>query len=190
MTQKNSQNFLIQNPKSNQLEWEYFVKKMAELQSQKRDDIPKETIIVWYKTFINKGWDKEKFDRQFDKVLTNPSYGAVKIDEFFNDEVLFTQERFILELNARINGMIQKAQRILRGKEIEIDLPAGIVELDDIKYEISRKVVTYYGTEKKNMIDEIVAEIYPVVLERLGYKTPQNAERTGSGTRLKHKLGW
>lgn len=189
LTPKNSQTSLIIH--RSELTWEYFVKKMAELQAQKRDDIPKETMVVWFKTFTAKEWTKEKFDKQFEKVLANPSYGAVKIDEFFNEEIYYTQEQLRKEIESKVDSIIRKGNKILAGSQIELNILEPTIDMDAVKLSIAKRISVYYGDEQRNRFNEIIDEIYPAVLEKLGYKKmTYDNQRVGGGTKMKVKFNW
>jgi uncharacterized protein YaaR (DUF327 family) len=132
---------------------------MAELEAQKRDNIPDTTQEVWYRTFKNRGWDKIKFDTQFQKVLNNPSYGAVKIDEFFTEQQIYTDVQVGKMIESRINDMIRKGEKLLGDKEIKT-LPEyyGITN-EYIKIAVAKKLVFTNYTVKQELIEEIIDKV-------------------------------
>jgi len=186
MTQNNTNAYLTVH--QSKLEWKYFLEMMMFLQTVKRENFPDEVLRWWFRIFTDKGWSKNKFDEQFQKVVQNKTFGSVKIDDFFSDEILYTSEQVGNLVENRINIEIQKAKKLLEGREIEIDLP---VEVDEkiIKYEIAKRIITYYRDEKETLIDEIIDELFPMVLERLELKRKDNG-RIGGGTKLRKKFGW
>ncbi len=67
------------------LEYNYCVVKFSEMQAAKRDTIPFPTMKIWFREFIKLGWNKYKFDSQFDALMkTEISGHAIRIDNWIN----------------------------------------------------------------------------------------------------------
>jgi hypothetical protein len=128
---------------------------MAELEAQKRDNIPDTTQEVWFRLLKQQGWGKRKFDEQFQKVLTNPSYGAVKIDEFFNEKTSYSPEEVSRIVEQRINGMIKQGERILKDKEYGLKEYLRL-ENQFIKIAIANRLRLQQHNDKMEKYDEII----------------------------------
>ncbi|OGU84383.1 MAG: hypothetical protein A2W11_03755 [Ignavibacteria bacterium RBG_16_35_7] len=151
-----------------ELTWEYFLVKMAELEAQKRDNIPETTQEVWYRTFKNRNWDKTKFDIQFQKVLSKPSYGAVKIDEFFVEDQAYTMPEVERMIELRINSLTCQGERLLTDKEMNLQEYLNLKD-DYIKLAVAKKLKFQQYNEQQEAYELIIdrsIEIAKSELER------------------------
>lgn len=179
---------LVVYQNNDQLTWAYFVLKIAELEVKKRDSIPEETIHAWFNDFISRGWTKTIFDKQFQIVLDNRSFGSVKIDEFFQNIKPYTQEEINLITEEKINSLIRQGEMLLSGKEIEVELD---IEINPklLKLAIAKRIKTYYRDEQSYLTDQIIdAAVSKIVNELKLERKSGSYERVGIGTRLRKKL--
>jgi predicted sugar kinase len=86
--------------------------------------------------------------------------------------------------------MLSKADRLLGGKEIELELPGVKINLESVKYKIAKTVSTYYDNEYEEKTKELFEEMLPEILTKLGLKREINNQKIGVGTRLKHKFNF
>ncbi len=128
---------------------------MAELEAHKRDNIPDTTQEVWFREFKRRDWNKIKFDAQFQKVLNNPSFGAVKIDEFFNEETTYSSEEVAKMTETRINNMIRQGEKILQDKEIDHEQYLNLND-DYIKLAVTHKLKFNQYNDKQEAYEKII----------------------------------
>lgn len=157
-----------------ELSWEYFLAKMAELEAQKRDNIPETTQEVWFRTFKNRNWDKTKFDIQFEKVLNKPSYGAVKIDEFFSEDHTYTLTEVERMIQIRIESLIRQGEKLLTDKEMNLQ---GYLNLknDYLKLVVSKKIKFQQYNDQQEAYEEIISNAVEIAKENFlkGNKTKE-----------------
>lgn len=190
MTKGNTKNSLVTRQQTDPLNWDYFVLKIAELEAKKRDSIPVEVIHSWFNDFTARGWTKTIFDKQFQIVLDNRSFGAVKIDEFFQNIKPYTQEEINLMIEQKINSIIHQGELLLAGKEIEIELDICI-DAKLLKLIIAKKIETYYRSEQSYLTDEIIGSALKKVIEEMNLEQKCGTyKREGIGTRLRKKISW
>jgi hypothetical protein len=149
---------------------------MAELEAKKRDNIPKETMMLWFRDFKNRGWDKQKFDEQFRKVIDGVTFGVVKIDDFLKEEKTFTQKEVDDLLEQRINKMIYDANLLMRHYKIEIELEFEVpVQKTAIEVMVANKLLPLLERAEKETALDIIDECFYSACERLELNlTPAN----------------
>jgi len=157
----------LQKTNQNLIDWNHFLKRMGELEAQKRDKISEETMHVWYRTFRMQNWTNEKFDKQFEIVLKNPSYGGVKIDEFFNEEVKYTEYEVNLKVKLAVDNLVKKGNYLLGNQIIEVTLPKIEVDLEAIRVAAAKRVELYYRNETERVTLDVIDEVLEEVKKRL-----------------------
>lgn len=128
---------------------------MAELEAQKRDSIPETTQEVWYRTLKNRNWDKVKFDAQFQKVLNKPSYGAVKIDEFFTEDQTYTLPEVERMIEGRILSLTRQGEKLLTDKEMNRQEYLNLND-DYIKLAVAKKLKFQQFNEQYETYEAII----------------------------------
>lgn len=172
---------------SEPLTQEYFKAKMAELEAKKRDDIPKDTMMSWYRDFKNRGWDKQKFDEQFQKVIDGTTYGVVKIDDFLKEEKTYTEKEVENIVNARINKMINDANVLMKHYGIEIELTFDVpVHTTEIKVAVAQKLLPLLKRAERETNLNLIDECFDAACERL-YLSIYN-EESNPKTKLRKTL--
>lgn len=171
MTSKNTNALANLTPT---FDYKYFLGKIALLEAQKRDKIPDETILAWFQTFKSNNWTKEKFDKQFDKVLKSPSYGAVKIDEFLNEEIKYSPEDFGRQIERWKNDMIRKGEKLLGDKETKTKAEYLNLNDDYIKLAVSKRIQLEYYNERQDAMDEIINKAIQLAREIINNEENKN----------------
>lgn len=148
---------------------------MGELIVKKRDNIPPPTVMAWYKDFKARGWDKKKFDEQFQKVIDNPTYGVVKIDDFLKEEKTYTEVELQSQISEKINSMIAEAEKLMRRHGIEIEINFDVpVHKTHIKVTVAQKLLPLLQKAEREVNLNIIDECFDCACERLGLGIHEN----------------
>lgn len=79
---------LIDKYNKSDLEYDYCVEKFTEMMAAKRDSIPIPTMKIWYIEFIRLGWNKYKFNTQYEALMQADILGyAIRIDHWINSSI-------------------------------------------------------------------------------------------------------
>lgn len=147
-----------------ELTWEYFLAKMAELEAQKRDNIPETTQEVWFRTFKNRNWNKAKFDIQFQKVLSKSSFGAVKIDDFFVEDQTYTMSEVERMIELRINSLVRQGEKLLTDKETNIQDYLNLND-DYIKLAVAKKLKFQQYNDQQEAYEKVINNAVEIAKE-------------------------
>jgi hypothetical protein len=151
--------------------------------------ISDETIQAWYVEFLREGWSSNKFNERISEMRNLKTYGErIDISDWFEKEGNYTPAQVAEMLQKRINEIITRANRLLVDKEFLVELVGVNINLDEVKYRISKTVTTYYDNDCKEKADEVFEEILPQVLKKLNLSKKDDFARVGIGTRMKKRL--
>lgn len=175
---------------THELTQDYYKEKIGELIVKKRDNIPAPTVWAWYKDFKEKrGWTKEKFDEQFQKVMDNTTYGIIKIDDFLKEEKMYTEKEVENEVTNRVKNIISDANALLRHYKTEIELEFDVpVPTTKLKVAVAQKLLPLLQRAERETNLSIIDESFDIALENLQLELKSTNE--GTGTRLKKRMGW
>ena len=169
---------------------EVFIK-CRELGLKKMINIADETIQAWYIEFLREEWSSKKFNERIMEMRNIKTYGErIDIADWFEKEAIYTPTQVANMIQIKIQEMLSKADRLLGGKEIELELSGVKINLESVKYKIAKTVSTYYDNEYEEKTKELFEEMLPEILTKLGLKREINNQKIGVGTRLKHKFNF
>lgn len=169
---------------------EVFIK-CRELGLKKMINIADETIQAWYIEFLREEWSSKKFNDRISEMRNIKTYGErIDIADWFEKEAIYTPTQVANMIQIKIQEMLSKADRLLCGKEIELEIPGVRINLDFVKYKIAKTVSTYYNNECEEKSKELFEEILPEILKKLNLKKENNNQKVGIGTRLKQKFNF
>lgn len=160
---------------SNELTWSYFLEMMMFLKTVKRDDLPDEVIRGWFKVFKDRGWDKPTFDKSYQKVMTNKTFGAVKIDEFLNqeDEQTYSASEVSKIVERQINNMIRQGEKLLQDREIKSLVEYCGLDNNYMKIAVAHRLRIQKESDKYELYEKIIDE----AVEYVKTKTADNGGR-------------
>jgi len=154
-------------------------------------NIADETIQAWYIEFLREEWSSKKFNERIMEMRNIKTYGErIDIADWFEKEAIYTPTQVANMIQIKIQEMLSKADRLLGGKEIELELPGVKINLESVKYKIAKTVSTYYNNECEEKSKELFEEILPEILEKLNLKKEKDNQKIGIGTRLKQKFNF
>ncbi|KKP74707.1 MAG: hypothetical protein UR73_C0037G0016 [candidate division WS6 bacterium GW2011_GWF1_35_23] len=97
------------------LEAAYVLFKCKELKVLKDIQLEDQRIFAFYIEFIHMGWTKKIFDQRFEAVKRAKLYGTVlDFSTWMESEITYNESDFELEVDRRINSLIQKGERLSR----------------------------------------------------------------------------
>jgi hypothetical protein len=162
--------------------------KCRELGLKKMLDISDETIQSWYVEFLREKWSSAKFNERISEMRNLKTYGGrIDISAWFEREAIYTPAQVAVLIERQITNILIRANHILEGKTIEVEYTPEI-NLNEIKFLISKTVNTYYDSELKEKADEAFEELLPAVLEKLGLKRNIQDQKVGIGTKMKRRF--
>ena len=167
---------------------EVFIK-CRELGLKKMINISDETIQSWYVEFLREKWSSAKFNERISEMRNIKTYGErIDIADWFEKEAIYTPMQVAAMVEKKINNILREADKILEGKEIEVELPVT-VDIEKVKYRISRTITLYYDNEAQEKANELFDELLPEILKKLGLeKETREEKRFGIGARMKARL--
>ena len=147
---------------------------IAKLESAKRDNIPASTVEVWWE--VLKDWDEEKFNKQIDQILKTNTYGAVKIDDFLQDnEATYSDQEVNQRVTAQINKLTKQGEYLLSRVDTDNITLEDYRKLEPAaKLHIAYKLKFEYQNEQRGKLDEIVNDALEIIREKLNSQITVN----------------
>lgn len=146
----------------------------------------------WYVEFLKAKWNSKKFNERVSEMVLIKTFGErIDIATWFEAEAVYTPAQVTMMIDRKVNSMILEGDRLLKGQELEIEVPAAYTNLDSIKLAISKQIKCYHDSECVELSEQVFEDIFPEVLERLNLKkVVHNNIRYAVGSKLKMKLGY
>lgn len=143
----------LENWDKTDLTYSFFLKEMAKIETAKRDNIPPETLRIWFNEFIRRGVKVNQFKIMVNAVLTINTFGAVKINDFFNQEELFTRTQMNLEIDRIINRKRREAQEM---KENGMTIDEATQTF--IEFSANQKFINQSKIDRQERIDDLIEQ--------------------------------
>ena len=124
---------------STDLELMHVLECCKSLKPLKGIDINSQQIEFWYKEFLKLGWTKKIFDKQYEAIKRATLYNRIDIENWFNTPIMYNENDFELEIDRRIERIIQKGN-FLKDKKIELSeedkkaIDAAMAKEVELKY--------------------------------------------------------
>jgi hypothetical protein len=168
---------------------EVFIK-CRELGLKKMINISDETIQAWYVEFLREKWSSAKFKERIPEMINMKTYGErIDIADWFEKEAIYTPIQVASMVEKKINNILREADRILDGKEIEVELSSVPIDLEKVKYRIAKTITLYYDNEVEEQTNKLFEEMLSEVLLKLGLEKGNREEkRVGIGTQMRTRL--
>jgi hypothetical protein len=131
------------------LDFEYFHLKISEVESAKRDSIPKETQRVWFIEAVERNWDRRTLDLRCRAVLSSKVFGAVQFNDLLEAEEVYTKEEIRNEAERIINYRINEVKRF---KEFKRELTEQ--ETESVALMAWKEIQVEMRINQSNLISE------------------------------------
>lgn len=156
------------------LEFSFYLAEIARLQALRRDNIPRETLVVWYQEILKLGWNKEAFLERVEAVKRVKIYKAIDFTHFLEAEKLYTEMELNKIVQDRIDAIVRKGIKIIKATGAEIKITGSIQvsenELEAIRATVLKIVGTYYQRERDFITRDVINRIMDKIKGEDGLK--------------------
>ena len=157
------------------MDFEYFHLKISEVESAKRDSIPKETQRVWFIEAVRRNWDKRTLDLRCVAILSSKVFGAVQFNDLLEAEEVYTKDEIRNEAERIINYQINtvknfrgfkteltpdemKSVHLMAYKEIQLEMKINQSDLVEKAIEKEKERIRMELSKKREHLNKLSLE--------------------------------
>jgi len=154
------------------LEFTYVYAQCKRLKLLKDIDLSLQRIEAFYIEFLHMGWNKKIFDNRFNVVKRAKLYGTVfDLNTWLESEITYNESDFELEVDRRINSLIQKGERLSR-----MDIELTEEEKKYVQMAASKKIEYELNNRRIEVMEKAIKDLRETYIESLNEKKRRVAE--------------
>lgn len=140
------------------LTYSYFLKEILELQAIRRDNIPQETLRMWFREFIRLGWTSHKFKDSVEAVKRTKIYGAIDFTSFLESEKLLNNFEVEWSIKDRIKEEFEKLSKEAEQKILLLSKDNLNIDDKAIQYAVKKEMLWKLERDRRELFGRKMEE--------------------------------